>query len=68
MDKELDGWLHSVAVNSSVSKWKPVTSAVLQESILGPILFNIFNNDTESEIKCALNTNVKPRQLVQLVF
>lgn len=36
----------------SVAKWKPVRSAVLPRSVLGPVLVGIFVNDTDSGTGC----------------
>ena len=42
----------SVVVNGSVSGWRSVTSDVPQRSVLGWMHFNIFINNTESEMEC----------------
>ncbi len=53
-------------MNGTASDWAPVTSRVLQHSVLGPVLFIIYINDIDSRLNfiAKFADNIKIRNSV----
>ena len=51
----LQGHSQRNMVSGFMSRWRLVTSCVCQGSVLDPLLFNIFNKDTNDGIECTLS-------------
>ena len=42
-------------VSGSIAGWRSVMSGVLQGSVLGPVLFNIFSGEIDRWIECIVS-------------
>ncbi len=76
----IENWLsyrkQRVVINGEASMWSDVTSAVPQGSVLGPLLFIIFVNDIDDNIRsnmekfaddCKLYLNVKTQANIDIL-
>jgi len=58
-----DARTESVAINSSMSRWRTAMSDVPRGSVLGPVLLNIFVSNMDSGIECTLSKSSNDTKL-----
>lgn len=62
MNNWLTGWAQGVIVNEVTSSWQPVTSDILQGSILESVLVNVLTNDFDAGLSLLMILNWEERR------